>query len=233
MDDVRTAIVTGSAQGIGDAIARQLAADGHRVIGMDIKEHHPRSPCTITARGDVRDIAFLRSVVSEAGPVDVLVNNAAVLLQNEFESVSSEEFDEVLAINLKSAFFLSQLVIGGMVERGFGRIVNVASVAVRMGGLAESTAYATSKGGLVALSKNLARQYASHGVTVNAVAPGAIETAMGNVALQTHPNLTADTPIGRPGQPQEVAAVVGFLASRQASFVTGVTLDVNGGWFMA
>ena len=150
--------------------------------------------------------------------------------QSPFLELSPAVFDETIAVNLRAPVFLSQAVLPHMVQSRWGRIVNVASIAARTGGLPESTAYGASKAALVGLTKNLAQQFSPHGVTVNAIAPGPVDTHMGAIAMSDQ--LIAQVPVGRAASPEEIADVIAFLVSDSASYITGVTLDVNGGWVM-
>jgi NAD(P)-dependent dehydrogenase (short-subunit alcohol dehydrogenase family) len=229
----RRALVTGSARGIGRAVALALLDAGHAVVGVD-RLRQDRGPLERVIEADLADAEAAGRVVREAGPVDILVNNAAVLVAGPFAEMTIADFDLTLAVNLRAPFLLSQAVLPGMVERGWGRIVNVASIAARTGGRSQVSAYAASKGGLVALTKALAREYGSAGVTVNAVAPGAIDTAMSaDIPPDMRRTFIEEIALGRFAGPAEVAAVVAFLASDAAGFVTGATIDVNGGWVMA
>ncbi|CAN5629028.1 SDR family NAD(P)-dependent oxidoreductase [soil metagenome] len=231
----RTALVTGSAQGIGRAIAEALGAAGHSVIGVDIRDQDAGT-MTHTLKIDLADPSAIDRLVADVGPVDILVNNAALLVEKPIEETSVDEFDRTVAVNLRAPFLLSRALGAGMKERGWGRIVNISSVGARTGGMSQVAAYAATKAGLIAMTKSFARNYGPSGVTVNAVAPGAIDTPMLQSQVSMTPDLlaslTPQIPLRRFAQPSELAAVVAFLASDAASFVTGATVDVNGGWFM-
>jgi NAD(P)-dependent dehydrogenase (short-subunit alcohol dehydrogenase family) len=232
---VRTALVTGSAQGIGRAIAEALAADGHVVIGVDVRDQDA-GPMVRTIRADLSVPAAIDAIRADVGAADILVNNAAILVEKPIEETTIADFDRTIAVNLRAPFLLSRAFGAGMKERGWGRIVNISSVGARTGAMSQAAVYASTKAGLIALTKNFARNYGPHGVTVNAVAPGAIETPMVAGQAEVTPGLresiTPQIPLRRFAQPSELAAVVAFLASDAASFVTGATVDVNGGWFM-
>ena len=235
MSETRTALVTGSARGIGLACANALSRSGHQVVGVDIIEHDEglfHSTHTV----DLGDPKACAELVEVLPPVDVLVNNAAVLHEVPFESLTLEQFDETIAVNLRGPFLLTQGLIGQMGNRGWGRIVNVASVAARTGAISHAAAYAASKAGLVALTKSLARHYGPQGITVNAVLPGGINTPMAQKQIERDPDLLervlSQIPVGRMGEGRDVGDVVAFLASDQAGFVNGVSIDVSGGWSM-
>ena len=229
----RTALVTGSAQGIGRSIARELGAAGVRVVGVDIKPHASGSIDEVIV-ADLSLVEECLRVVSEAGPVDILVNNAAILVQEPLETFGMGDYDRVMAVNLRAPFLLGRELGPAMAERGWGRIVNISSIGARTGGLADSAVYSAAKAGLIAFTKNFARNLGPRGVTANAIAPGAILTPMAAAIFEREPHLealiTVGIPLGRFARPAEVATVVAFLASDEASYVNGATIDVNGGW---
>lgn len=235
MSETRIALVTGSARGIGLACASALSRSGHQVVGVDIVEHD-HGPFLSTHIVDLGDPKACAELIDVLPPVDVLVNNAAVLHEVPFESLTLEQFDETIAVNLRGPFLLAQGLIGSMTARGWGRIVNVSSVAARTGAISHAAAYAASKAGLVALTKSLARHYGPQGITVNVVLPGGINTPMAQMQIERDPDLLervlSQIPVGRMGEGSDVGEVVAFLASDQASFVNGATVDVSGGWSM-
>ncbi|MFB0547003.1 MAG: 3-oxoacyl-ACP reductase family protein [Anaerolineae bacterium] len=176
---------------------------------------------------------MVEAAMERFGCVDILVNNAGICPLRSFEEISEEEWDRVLDVNLKGAFLCSQAVIKILRCNGWGRIINIASVAGKMGGVRVGVHYAASKGGMIALTLCLARQYAPYGITVNAIAPATVATGMiKDWPEEAKHKLVASIPLGRLGQPEDVAAAVVFLASDGASFITGEVLDVNGGFLM-
>ena len=231
----RSALVTGTAQGIGQAIAGELAAVGVRVVGVDIKPYADAAVDKVIV-ADLSDIGECLRVVSEAGEVDILVNNAAVLVQEPLETFGMDDYEHVMAVNLRAPFLLGRELGPPMAARGWGRIVNISSIGARTGGLADSSVYSAAKAGLIAFTKNFARNLGPRGVTANAITPGAIRTPMAAGIFKRDPSLesriTADVPLRRFAQPSEVATVVAFLASDEAAYINGATIDVNGGWIM-
>jgi 3-oxoacyl-[acyl-carrier protein] reductase len=182
---------------------------------------------------DVRSKDSLRNVVEEAGEVDVMVNNAARTLARPFWEIEQDEWDDVLAVNLRGVFFGCQLAGERMRERGRGRIINLASLAGQQGGTVAGAHYAASKAGIVVLTKILAQELAPHGVTVNAIAPAAVRTpVMDEMPADRLEAVRQRIPVGRFGEAGEVGALAAFLASDEAGYITGATLDVNGGLFM-
>ena len=232
------AIVTGAARGIGEAIARRLHADGYEVALADIADAEPvASDLGEGARAhalDVRDPASWERLVAELdGDVYALVNNAARTEFRSFWEIDVDEWDDVLATNLRGTYLGCRIVGHALRERGGGRIVNLASDAAFAASGGSGVHYAASKAGVVAVTRRAATELASHGVTVNAVAPSAIDGPLARSVLRARlDEKLADIPVGRLGRAEEVAAIVAFLLSDDAGYVTGATLDVNGGVVM-
>jgi NAD(P)-dependent dehydrogenase (short-subunit alcohol dehydrogenase family) len=239
----KIALVTGGASGIGRAVAQALAREGVAVAIGDVDGAAAAIVAGEVTQGEVRGLAVpldvgreasclaaVAQVTSALGPVDILVNNAGICPFRALDEITGDEWDRVLQVNLKGAFILSQAVLPGMLARGWGRIVNVSSMAGQVGGLAVGAHYSASKAGLICLAKSVARVGAGRGVTVNAVAPAFIRTPLfAEEELARH---AAQIPVGRAGEPEEVADAVAFLVSARAGFITGATLDLNGGLFM-
>ena len=242
----RVAIVTGGARGIGESICLALAGRGANIVVADIDfagaqrmaatlEKHPVHVlpiCTdVSDRASVK--AMIESTLDRFGRLDILVNNAGICPFSDFESIDDEEWQRVIDVNLTGPFLCCQEAIGPMVGQRWGRIVAISSVAGKIGGLKSGVHYAASKGGLIAMTLCIARQYAQFGITANVVAPGQIETDMINGwTPEAKRGFVDQIPVGRLGQPRDVAAVVAFLASEEASFITGEVVDVNGGFMM-
>lgn len=232
MRGARRALVTGSARGIGRAIAEALADSHHAVIGLDVLEQRS-GPCDRTITGDLSDPAVPAAVVAEHGPFDVLVCNAALFIHQPIADVTLEDFDRQVAVNLRATFLLCQATAPGMAERGWGRIVTLSSIGAHTGGVSQSAVYNATKAGVISLTKNVARNYGPAGVTANAVAPGAVDSAMTqHIDADDRARYLEQIPVGRFSDPAEVASVIDFLVSDGASYVNGAVIDVNGGWLM-
>ncbi len=241
----RVALVTGASRGIGEAVARRLAAEGASVIvAARTAEALARVVGEIARAGgkaaalplDLAQVSSIEAAVKGAlethGQVDVLVNNAGVTEDNLLLRMSKEAWDTVLATNLTGVFLLTQAVAKSMLRRRYGRIVNVTSV-VGMMGNAGQVNYAASKAGLIGFTKSVARELASRNITCNAVAPGFIATAMTEkMAQEAREALSGQIPLARLGTPEDVAGAVAFLASEEASYITGHVLNVSGGLYM-
>lgn len=248
MSDVggRVALVTGAGQGLGRAIAEALHRAGHAVAVTDVDGAAATATATALDAGgasaaawtlDVRERAAFTSVAAEVverlGPVSVLVNNAALTIARPVLEIEEAEWDDVLAVNLRGVLFGCQVLAPGMRERGFGRIVNVSSLAGQQGGAVAGAHYAASKAGIIVLTKILARELAGAGVTVNAVAPAVIEgPQLDAVPADRRDALRATIPVGRFGHDWEVGQLVAYLASDATGYITGTTVDINGGLAM-
>jgi 3-oxoacyl-[acyl-carrier protein] reductase len=240
----RIALVTGAGRGIGRAIALELARAGCDVAAADLNQQDldetaalvaaiGRRSLTVTA--DVSSLADAEKAVETAtaglGRVDVLVNNAGVTRDGLLLRMKEADWDLVLAVNLKGAFNFCKAAVPGMVKRRFGRIVNISSVVGAMGNAGQCN-YSASKAGMLGLTKSLARELAGRDITVNAVAPGFIDTAMTQALPEkAREELFRQIPLGRLGTAQDVADAVAFLVSDKASYVTGQVLHVNGGMY--
>ncbi len=243
--EARIALVTGASQGIGRAIALRLAANGaHVALAARNMEKLSEVAAEIAAAGGVAqafalDIASEESiracskaVIAHFGRVEILVNNAGITRDGLSMRMRRNDWDDVLTTNLTGAFLMSQACMPSMLKARWGRIVNVTSVVGETGQAGQAN-YAASKAGLIGLTKSLARELASRAITVNAVAPGMIATAMTEVLTdEQKAAMAAQIPLGRAGTDAEIAAAVNFLASEDAAYITGHTLDVNGGMYM-
>lgn len=241
----KTALVTGGAQGIGKAIAVTLAKAGADVAVSDInmeaaeataKELSALGVKAAAIQGNVADPEAAKEMVDKAaaelGKLDILVNNAGITRDNLIMRMKEEDWDLVLDVNLKGAFNCAKAALKHMSKAKSGRIINIASVVGAMGNAGQAN-YVASKAGLIGLTKTIAREYASRGITANAVAPGFIDTAMTQALPENvREDIMKQIPLARLGTAEDVAGAVGFLASERASYVTGMVLHVNGGMYM-
>jgi len=239
------ALVTGATRGIGAAIAQTLGAGGATVIGTATSDSGAEKISAALANANIKgcglklDVtdqaaveAALAHIEKEYGTVGILVNNAGITRDTLLLRMKEEDWQAILDTNLTSVFRLSQAVLKGMMKARKGRIISIASVVGAMGN-AGQTNYAAAKAGLIGFSKSLAREVGPRGITVNVVAPGFIDTDMTKDLPEAHrEKLLANIPLSRLGQPEEVAAAVAFLASKEAGYITGETLHVNGGMYM-
>lgn len=240
--DTKVAVVTGSARGIGRAIAERLLDDGYHVLFADIDAEAAVAASagrerTAALRLDVRDLTSVEECLAFAigrwGQVQVWVNNAARTSAAPFFEIDLKEWDDVLATNLRGTYLGCRVAGAHMAAQGAGRIINLASLAAQWGRSPTGTHYAASKAGIVAVTRFAAATLASSGVTVNAIAPGPIDgPSVAAIPADAMSAYTAQIPVGRLGRPDEVAALVAFLASEASGFITGATYDINGGMLM-
>ena len=241
----RIALVTGASQGIGRACALRLAAQGASVaVAARNLEKLQQVAAEITAAGGIAhpfelDMASedsikacAKAVVAHFGKLEILVNNAAITRDGLTLRMKRHDWDDVITTNLTGAFLLTQALMSPMLKARWGRVINITSIVGETGQAGQAN-YAASKAGLIGLTKSLARELASRAITVNAVAPGYIETAMTAVLTdEQRTAMTSQIPLARPGSDLDIAAAVAFLASDDAAYITGHTLDVNGGMYM-
>jgi 3-oxoacyl-[acyl-carrier protein] reductase len=241
----KIALVTGASRGIGEAVARRLASEGAMVLAAArTADALARVVADISGSGgkasaltiDLADPASIeegvRSALAAHGRIDVLVNNAGITEDNLIVRMSKQSWDGVIATNLTGAFLMTQAVVRSMLRKRYGRIVNVTSIVGLMGNAGQVN-YAASKAGLVGLTKSVARELASRNITCNAVAPGFIATAMSEKMTDAaRDSLSSEIPLGRLGTVDDVAAAVAYLASDEASYMTGTVLNVSGGLLM-
>jgi 3-oxoacyl-[acyl-carrier protein] reductase len=241
----KIALVTGATRGIGKAIALQLASQGATVVGTATSESGAEQIRASLAEagnvgtGIVLDVSSAESIAAAIaditerfGAPSILINNAGITRDNIMLRMKEDEWDAVINTNLNSIYRLSKAVLRGMTKARWGRIVNIGSVVGRMGNAGQAN-YAAAKAGVEGFSRSLAREVGSRGITVNSVAPGFIDTDMTKELSDDHKAMMlANVPVQRLGQPQEISAAVGFLASDAAAYITGETLHVNGGMYM-
>jgi 2-hydroxycyclohexanecarboxyl-CoA dehydrogenase len=248
MPDDRTVIVTGagSARGIGREACLRLAAAGWSVAALDLEEGAARETAELAAREDggralglVCDVtkgdqvdAAVSAVEGELPPVAALVNNAGITAPTRFLDIDEAEWDRIFDVNVRGTYLVTRRVLPGLVDRGYGRIVNLSSVsAVRGGGVFGGSHYSAAKAAVLGLTRALAREVGPSGVTCNALAPGLIGTDItaGKLSPERQEQILADVPVRREGTVGEVASMIAYLCSEDAGYVTGATLDINGG----
>jgi len=240
--DGKVALVTGASRGIGRAIAEQLAALGAKVVGTATSEKGADAissylgdkGCGLVLNvGDTASIEqCLEQIKNQFGDIDILVNNAGITRDNLLMRMKDDEWFDIMQTNLTSVYRLSKAVMRSMMKKRFGRIISIGSVVGSMGN-AGQTNYAAAKAGVLGFTKSLAKEVASRGITVNAIAPGFIDTDMTKeLSDEQKQAIFAQVPANRLGQPDEIAATVAFLASNQAAYITGETIHVNGGMYM-
>ena len=241
LDTDSTTLITGATQGIGAAIARRFALAGAKLaindrVASPAMDAMVKEVGGVVAPADVSDRAqvnrMVSSLVETSGPIGTLICNAAYMTMAPFTEHPIDDWWKVVDTNLTGAFLMTQAVMGSMLKARWGRIINITSV-VGQTGQAGQANYAASKAGLIGLTRSLARELASRTITVNAVAPGYIETAMTAVLTEAQRTaMTSQIPLARAGTDRDIAAAVAFLASEEAGYITGHTLDVNGGMYM-
>ena len=241
----KVAFVTGAAQGIGKAIAIAMANEGANVIVSDVnlelavqtaKEIEALGVKTLALKTNVADLGDVENSVAEAsktfGRIDIMVNNAGITKDNLLIRMKKEEWDAVLSVNLSGVFNCTKAVSSLMMKQRYGKIINIASIVGQMGNFGQAN-YAASKAGVIGFTKTVAKELAARNVTVNAIAPGFIQTAMTDkIPEEIKKKMLEQIPLGKLGQPEDVAQAAVFLASPQADYITGQVLAVNGGMYM-
>jgi NAD(P)-dependent dehydrogenase (short-subunit alcohol dehydrogenase family) len=237
----KIALVTGAARGLGAATVKTLAAQGARVAAADVNFDELEQVAIDAGAGaykvDVAKVEELQSlvdtVVRDLGRIDILVNNAGICPRLAFAESTEEDWERLMGVNARSQYFLMQAVCPVMKRQGGGRIINVASTGGRIGSFANASIYSGTKGAIVMFTKSIAREVAKDGILVNCVAPGMVDTdLMRNLPPEGLRAVCAQVPLGRLAHPDEVAAMIAFIASDECSYATGATFDVNGGWVM-
>lgn len=236
----KVALVTGSAQGIGKAIAVAMAKEGAKVVITDINLEAAQATAKeldgLALKMNVADLADveagIKQAVEQLGKIDIVVNNAGITKDALLIRMKKEDWDAVINVNLTGVFNVSKTIAPLLMKQRYGKIVNIASIVGEMGNAGQVN-YAASKGGVIALTKTLAKELASRGVTVNAIAPGFIQTAMTDkIPAEIKAKMLEGIPQGKLGQPEDVAAAALFLASADADYITGQVINVNGGMYM-
>lgn len=241
----KVAVVTGGGSGIGRAIAVQLAKDGAAISVWDLNRAGAQETVDIIIKASGRAIACVGDAASESdiaefciqtrqelGPITILINNAAITGLIRFLDISVEQWDRMMTINLRGPFLCTQAIIPDMLNLGWGRIVNISSSSAQAGSVA-MVHYAASKGGVIGFTKGLAMEFAPYGITVNNIPPGFVDTPMLRAMPFDVDATAAQSPMKRPGKPEDIAAACSYLVSEEAGYVTGHTLSVNGGRYLS
>lgn len=242
----KVALVTGGTRGIGKAISLELAKEGYDIVvnsSKDVKENmevislikNMGRKCEYI-QADVSDFNqvsnMISKVIDKMGGIDVLINNAGITIDKKLEDMTPEMWNKVIGVNLSGVFNCSQLVIKYMKKCRSGRIINLSSIVGEIGNIGQSN-YSASKGGIIAFTKTIAKEYAKDGITVNSIAPGFIKTQMmEGIPKGTLNGIISQIPLGRLGEPEEIAKLVGYLVSDDAKYITGQVININGGLFM-
>ena len=237
----KTAVVTGAARGLGRAIAQRLLEKGARVIITDINEESlGKAVNELKAYGDVSSVIMdvtdfeevqssFAELIKQYGRIDILVNNAGITADAQLKNMSEQQFDSVVAVNMKGVFACTRAVVNHMIENGYGKIISIASVTAHNGNFGQ-TNYAATKAAVVSMTQTWAKELAKYGINANAVAPGYTATEMvQKVPEKVLDSITAKTPARRLGKPEEIAAACAYLASDEAAFVNGAVLKIDGG----
>lgn len=232
----KVALITGATGGIGGAIARKMKQAGATVVvsgrnvdklDAEFDDEYIKIPCDLAADGGA--VELVMNTIERAGKIDILINNAGITRDTLLMRMTDDQFDEVINTNLRSCFKMCRAAIMPMMKNRFGRIINMASIIGTIGGPGQAN-YAASKGGMIAMTKSIAAEVASRGITANAIAPGFIKTPMTDVLPdELKKTYLAQIPAGRFGEPDDIANACVFLASNEASYINGQTLHVNGG----
>lgn len=240
----KVALVTGSGRGIGKAIAEELARRGAQVAVNDLNGEWAESTASaigakaIPVAGDVSRSQEVHRIVEDCerrlGSIDILINNAGVDKAVRLPDMDEAEWDRIIGINLKSVFLCTKAVLPGMIAKGSGRVISMSSIVARQGAMNGGIHYASSKAAILGFTKTLARQHAADGITANAIAPGVIDTDLiaEHVSPQMRKKIEASIPLGALGAKTDIGATAAFLASDDAAYITGATVDVNGGFWM-
>ncbi len=241
----KVAVVTGAARGIGAATALRLAEGGAKVALVDIDADETEQVANqLQQRGhdarvficDLSDVAQIDAVVAEIveafGQIDILVNNAGICPRIPLDEMTVEWFDRIVNINMRAVFFLTRAVANDMKKHQWGRVVNISSTGGRIGGVHNSTVYSATKGAILSMTKSMAREYAADGILINSIAPGAVQTRMFDIDPAAKQAYVETVPLRRMATPEELAASIVHLCSSETTWVTGATLDVNGGVVM-